>query len=107
MNNIGFSLNYSPNEKISVVDIKKLHSFMFWRYWSLLLGFIPRERGRFGQRFTVQATEALSEFEKMNMKDKAALNQLIKLGALQNGNWDPKNLDDKEVCTCWRNERYQ
>lgn len=58
---------------------------------------MPRERGRFGQRYTVQATEALSEFEQMNSKDKAALNQLIKLGALQNGRWDPKNLEDKEV----------
>lgn len=62
-----------------------------------IAGFVPREKGRFGQRFTVQATEAISEFERMNMKERAALNQIIKLGALQNGKWDPKNLEDKEV----------
>lgn len=62
-----------------------------------ILGFVPKERARFGQRYTVQATEALAEFEKMDTKGKAALNQLIKLGALQNGKWDPKNLEDKEV----------
>lgn len=62
-------------------------------------GFVPRERGRFGQRFSVQATEALSEFEQMNMKEKAALNQLVLLNAMQNAKWDPKNLEDKQVQT--------
>lgn len=33
----------------------------------------------------------------MNMREKAALNQIKKLGALQNGKWDPKSLEDKEV----------
>lgn len=51
----------------------------------------------FGQRYTVQATEALSAFEQMQKKDDAALNQLIKQGALQDGKWNPKNVDDREV----------
>lgn len=54
--------------------------------------------GLFGQRFSVQATEALSEFEQKQLADKAALNQLIKIGALQDQKWDPRNLEDREVC---------
>lgn len=53
--------------------------------------------GLFGQRFSVQATEALSQFEQKQLADRAALNQLIRQGALQDGNWDPRNLEDREV----------
>lgn len=58
---------------------------------------MPRLNGLFGQRYSVQATEALSEFEQLQDKDKAALNQLVRQGALQDGKWNPKNLEDREV----------
>ncbi|XP_022920071.1 CIMIP2 protein CG18335-like [Onthophagus taurus] len=60
-------------------------------------GFVPRLNGLFGQRYSVQATEGLSEFQQMQDRDKAALNQLLRQGALQDGKWDPKNLEDREI----------
>lgn len=60
-------------------------------------GFVPREHGLFGQRYSVQATEALSDFEKAQMQNRAILNDLQKISALQEGRWDPKNLDDRQV----------
>ncbi|CAH0552490.1 unnamed protein product [Brassicogethes aeneus] len=60
-------------------------------------GFVPREHSAFGQRYTVQATEALSEFEKLQNADQAALNQLATIGAIQSGKWDPKTLEDKAL----------
>lgn len=50
-----------------------------------------------GQRYTVQATEALSEFEKLQSADRACLNELLRFGALQDGKWYPNSLEDKEV----------
>ncbi|KAJ8967146.1 hypothetical protein NQ314_003061 [Rhamnusium bicolor] len=63
-------------------------------------GFVPREHGKFGQRYTVQATEALSDFEKLQIADQAAQNQITKIGYLQDNKWDPKTLEDKEVSIC-------
>lgn len=47
----------------------------------------------------MQATEALSEFEMKQMQDRAALNQLIRQGRLQDGKWDPRDLEDKQLTT--------
>lgn len=63
----------------------------------MFAGFIPREHGKFGQRLSVQATEALSDFEKLQSADRRALNNLMRIGALQDNTWDPKNLEDREV----------
>ncbi|KAK9880198.1 hypothetical protein WA026_010070 [Henosepilachna vigintioctopunctata] len=60
-------------------------------------GFIPREHGKFGQRLSVQATEALSDFEKSQCADRRALNNLMRIGALQDNSWDPRNLEDREL----------
>lgn len=60
-------------------------------------GFVPREHGLFGQRYTVQTTEALSEFEKLQMRDREAQNEVLKIQAMQDGKWDPKNLEDREL----------
>ncbi|KAH1028554.1 hypothetical protein HUJ05_001901 [Dendroctonus ponderosae] len=59
-------------------------------------GFVPREHAEFGQRYTVQATEALSDFERLQNENKAAMNEIIKIGFLQDNKWDPKTLEDKE-----------
>lgn len=65
----------------------------------IVLGFVPRENAQLGQRYTVQATEALSEFEQMQRADRSALNQLIRQGALQDQKWSPKNLEDRKLTT--------
>lgn len=62
-----------------------------------ILGFVPRLNGLFGQRYTVQATEGLSTFEQFQQRNKVALNKLIRQQALQDGTWNPKNIDDKNV----------
>nr|CAI5839729.1 unnamed protein product [Callosobruchus analis] len=60
-------------------------------------GFVPKEHGKFGQRYTVQATEALADFEKAQLADHLAQNQITKIGYLQDNKWDPKTLEDKEL----------
>ncbi|KAL1505685.1 hypothetical protein ABEB36_005191 [Hypothenemus hampei] len=60
-------------------------------------GFVPREHAEYGQRYTVQATEALSDFEKLQNQKKAAMNEIIKVGYLQDNKWDPKTLEEKQL----------
>ncbi|CAH1989132.1 unnamed protein product [Acanthoscelides obtectus] len=60
-------------------------------------GFVPKEHGKFGQRYTVQATEALADFEKAQLDNRLAQNQITKIGYLQDNRWDPKTLEDKEL----------
>lgn len=67
-------------------------------------GFVPRLNGLFGQRYTVQATEALSQFQELQQADAKALNQLMRQGALQDKKWDPRDLDDREVICLDRHE---
>lgn len=45
----------------------------------LLLGFIPRLNIRYGQRYTVLATEGLAEFERQQLRHREALNKLRKI----------------------------
>ncbi|XP_060523617.1 CIMIP2 protein CG18335-like isoform X2 [Cylas formicarius] len=60
-------------------------------------GFVPREHGQFGQRYALQATEALADFERLQNTKRKALNQILKVGYLHNNKWDPKTLEDKEL----------
>ncbi|XP_069685802.1 CIMIP2 protein CG18335-like [Periplaneta americana] len=60
-------------------------------------GFVPRQNGLFGQRFSVVATEALAEDERQRMKDRSALNQLNLQVALQSGRYCPRDLDDRQL----------
>ncbi|XP_018576172.1 UPF0605 protein CG18335-like [Anoplophora glabripennis] len=62
-------------------------------------GFVPKEHGKFGQTYTVQATEALADFEKLQNSNRIAQNQITKIGYLQDNKWDPKTLDDKTLTT--------
>jgi len=45
----------------------------------------------------VQATEALSDFERQMNNNQATMNEIIKVGFLQENKWDPKTLEDKQV----------
>ncbi|XP_015599184.1 UPF0605 protein CG18335 [Cephus cinctus] len=58
-------------------------------------GFTPNLNARNGQRYTVLATEGLGEFERQQLRDKAALNQLHKVVASQSGNDVPRNLQER------------
>lgn len=60
-------------------------------------GFVPKEHAQFGQRYTVQATEGLSAFEKSQCLDRIAQRQITKISYLQDNRWDPKTLEDKEL----------
>jgi hypothetical protein len=68
-------------------------------YQYFVPGFVPREHNLMGQRFTVQATEALAEFEKLQSADKTALHELLRIGAVQDAKWYPNTLSDREVPT--------
>lgn len=43
------------------------------------------------------ATEGLGEFERQQLKNKAALNELKKTIAIQSGQGEPKSLEDRLV----------
>lgn len=60
-------------------------------------GFLPRLNAQFGQRYTVGATEALSVFQKDQLKQRAARNQLERVVDLQAGKGQPWDLVDRFV----------
>lgn len=60
-------------------------------------GFVPRLNNHFGQRYSVQATEAVSDFEQSQQKNRSAGRHLKVLGAAQDDDWDPKTLQDKTL----------
>ncbi|KAF5295563.1 hypothetical protein FQR65_LT10426 [Abscondita terminalis] len=62
-------------------------------------GFVPRVSGMTGQRFAVQATEGISEFEQLQKRDFAAFHQLEKQGLIQDDKWNPKTLADRQLTT--------
>lgn len=51
----------------------------------------------YGQRYTVAATEALSEFQKVQLNERAAKNQLERVVDLQAGKGQPWDLLDRFV----------
>lgn len=63
----------------------------------LFLGFLPRLNAHFGQRYTVSATEALSEFQRLQLNQRAARNQLERVVSLQAGKGQPWDLVDRFV----------
>ncbi|KAK2574990.1 hypothetical protein KPH14_008748 [Odynerus spinipes] len=58
-------------------------------------GFVPNLNASSGQRYTVLATEGLAEFERQQIKNKEALNQLEKVIALQSGRGEPRSTKDR------------
>lgn len=60
-------------------------------------GFLPRLNAQFGQRYTVAATEALSEFQRVQLNQRAARNQLERVVDLQAGKGQPWDLVDRFV----------
>lgn len=60
-------------------------------------GFLPRLNAHFGQRYTVAATEALSEFQRLQLNQRAAKHQLEQVVDLQAGKGQPWDLVDRFV----------
>lgn len=58
---------------------------------------MPNLNARLGQRYTIMAVEGLAQFERQQLKNKSALNELKKVMALQDGLGEPRNLQDRQV----------
>lgn len=67
---------------------------------NVVSGFIPRLNSQFGQRYTVAATEGLSEFQRSQLNSRAARNQLERVVDLQAGKGQPWDLVDRFVSPC-------
>ncbi|VVD03354.1 unnamed protein product [Leptidea sinapis] len=61
--------------------------------------FLPRLNAHFGQRYTVSATEALSEFQTAQLNQRAARHQLERVVDLQAGKGQPWDLVDRFSAT--------
>lgn len=61
------------------------------------LGFMPNLNARLGHRYSVNASEGLADFERQQLKNKAALNHLKKVRALHDGYAEPRTLEDRQV----------
>lgn len=68
-----------------------------WKNELFTSGFTPKLIARNGQRYTVLATEGLAEFERQQLRNKAALNEVKKIIAIQSGQGEPRNLEDRLV----------
>ncbi|KAB0802592.1 hypothetical protein PPYR_04778 [Photinus pyralis] len=90
-----------PQRDIDIVNARSLQGDPIYKHPTIpgYEGFVPRINGMMGQRYTVQATEALSQFQQMQNKDAAALHQLIKQGLIQDDKWNPRSLQDRELAT--------
>ncbi|KAG5345055.1 U605 protein, partial [Acromyrmex charruanus] len=58
-------------------------------------GFIPGSNVRLGQRYAVHATEGLADFERQQLKNKAALDRLRRTINVQCGRVEPRNLEER------------
>lgn len=58
---------------------------------------MPNMNAQNGQRYTVLATEGLAEFERQQLRNKAVLNQLQKVIAVQSGRGEPRDLEERLV----------
>lgn len=54
--------------------------------------------GLFGQRYSVLATEGISEMEEQMIKNKNAGLQVKKMSRLQDNNYAPTVAEDRQVC---------
>lgn len=86
-----------PARDIEIVNERQGHSIYRHPMIPGYEGFVPTEHAQFGQRYSVQATEALSAFEKAQTLNRIAQRQIAKIGYLQDNQWDPKTLEDKEL----------
>ncbi|XP_012532112.1 UPF0605 protein CG18335 [Monomorium pharaonis] len=58
-------------------------------------GFVPGSNARLGQRYAVCATEGLADFERLRLRNKAALDRLRRTVDVQCGRAEPRNLEER------------
>lgn len=60
-------------------------------------GFVPRLRGKFGNRYSVSATEGLADFERQQQINKLEARKLRNRGALQDTSSGGRSLGERSV----------
>lgn len=60
-------------------------------------GFVPRINGKFGQRFSIAATEGLADFEREGLRQRCKARQLRHRGALQDTHTGGRSLGERSV----------
>ncbi|XP_071559747.1 CIMIP2 protein CG18335 [Temnothorax nylanderi] len=58
-------------------------------------GFVPGTNDGLGQRYAVRATEGLADFERQQLRSKAALDRLRRTIGVQCGQAEPRNLEER------------
>lgn len=62
-------------------------------------GFIPRINGKFGQRFSIAATEGLADFERETQRNRSNARRMKHRGALRATNLGGRSLGERSVNT--------
>lgn len=60
-------------------------------------GFIPRINGKFGQRFSIAATEGLADFERETLRNRSNARRMKHRGALRATNLGGRSLGERSV----------
>lgn len=60
-------------------------------------GFVPRINGKFGQRYSIAATEGLADFEREGLRQRCKARQLRHRGALQETQSSGRSLGERSV----------
>ncbi|XP_045528378.1 elongator complex protein 3 isoform X1 [Pieris brassicae] len=96
-----FQIFRPPQQAIDVVNARFRNGDPVYKHPMIpgYEGFLPRLNAHFGQRYTVAATEALSEFQKLQLNQRSARNQLERVVDLQAGKGQPWNLVDRFSAT--------
>ncbi|XP_053992705.1 UPF0605 protein CG18335-like [Hylaeus volcanicus] len=92
-----YEVQRPPKNDIDVVNTRYKHTDPVFVHPIMpgYEGFTPRLNANNGQRYTVLATEGLAEFERQQIRNKAALNVLKRTIAIQSGHGEPRNLEDR------------
>lgn len=62
-------------------------------------GFIPRINGKYGQRFSIAATEGLADFERESLRNRCKARKMRHRGALQATSSGGRSLGERSVCS--------
>ncbi|XP_063973989.1 CIMIP2 protein CG18335-like isoform X1 [Diachasmimorpha longicaudata] len=88
-----------PKDDLDIVTARTKRMDATYKYPMLpgYQGFMPNLNARLGQRYTISAVEGLADFERQQLKDKAALNQLRNVIAVQDGMAHPRSLAERTM----------
>ncbi|CAD6216314.1 GSCOCG00004466001-RA-CDS [Cotesia congregata] len=88
-----------PKDDIDIVNARSKRRDVIYTHPMIpgYQGFMPNLNARLGHRYSVIASEGLADFERQQMKSRAALNHLRKVRALHDGYGEPRSLDDRQL----------